>query len=133
MVDEPVIRFLGPGALRLAPFALSILVAACTLLPGNGQQMTLEVDGVPVTCRLNTSSIDGGNEFGPGPEAESQCRARSREAVGTLLANQPSAQIESVDIAADGATTVCFTNAGARSCPQVLPALENGRVISPIA
>jgi len=81
--------------------------------------MTLDVDGVTVTCDLGTSSIEGAN---PGTQAESLCRARARDAMGVVLATAPSAQIESVAIAADGSTSVCYTNLGTQSCPQVLPA-----------
>lgn len=112
--------------------ASAVLGSACNLLPGGAQTLTLNVDGVTVTCRLNTSSIEGNNPYGPGSEAESQCRARARDAMGTLLATQHNAEIQSVDIASDGATTVCFTNAGASSCQQILPALQNGLVTSPI-
>jgi hypothetical protein len=81
--------------------------------------MTLEVDGVAVTCDLSASSIEGANSAA---QSETLCRARARDAMGVVLASQPAAQIESVAIAADGATTVCYTSAGTRACPQVLPA-----------
>jgi hypothetical protein len=77
------------------------------------------VDGVTVTCDLTASSIEGANAPS---QAETLCRARARDAMGVVLASQPAAQIESVAIASNGATTVCYTAAGTRTCPQVLPA-----------
>jgi hypothetical protein len=110
--------------IRLAQFVVVlavIVVGGCQLF--QGPAMTLEVDGVTVTCRISDSSIEGDDPLGPGPEAETLCRSRAREAVGTVLGPNPEAQIESVDIAADGSVTVCYTDLGVRSCPQVLPAM----------
>ena len=101
--------------------AALLLVGACSLFPG--QAMTLEVDGVTVKCSISDSSIEGGDPLGPGPESQTLCTSRAREAIGTVLGAQPQAAIESVDIAANGSATVCYTVAGVRSCPQVLPAM----------
>jgi hypothetical protein len=107
---------------RMTSVALvALLIGACSILPGRA--MTLDVDGVPVTCSITDSSIEGGDPLAPGPESQTQCIARAREAMGTVLAAQPSAQIESVSIAANGGATVCYSVAGVRSCPQVLPAM----------
>jgi hypothetical protein len=108
-----------PFARALSVALLVVVAAGCSLLPGSQPKMTLDVDGVTVTCDLSTSSIEGAN---PGPQAETLCRARARDAMGVVLANTPNAQIESVAIGADGATSVCYTNLGTRTCPQVLPA-----------
>ena len=99
----------------------AVLIGACSLLLPSGQAMTMEVDGVPVTCEIRDSSIEGADPLGP--EAQTECASRAREAMGTVLGAQPSAQIESVSITANGAATVCYTVAGVRSCPQVLPAM----------
>jgi hypothetical protein len=123
MTDGPIFGFRARrrSGWLLTTAAAVLVLAGCSLLPGGQPAMTLVVDGVTVTCDLNTSSIQGGNPYGQGPEAESQCRAVARSAIGTLLANLPTAEVQSVDIAANGAATVCFTNAGAQSCQQVLP------------
>jgi hypothetical protein len=83
--------------------------------------MTMEVDGVTVTCRINSSSIEGGDPLGP--ESQTLCRSRAREAIGTVLGAQPGAEIESVEIAADGSASACYTVVGVRTCQQVLPAM----------
>jgi hypothetical protein len=123
MTDGPIFGFRAGRAGRFLAVAGALLISlsACSLLPGRQALMTLEVDGVTVTCNMTTSSIEGGNPYGAGPEAESQCRAVARTAIGTLLSNLPNAEVQSVDIAANGAATVCFTNAGSQSCQQVLP------------
>ena len=126
MTDGPIFGFQGDRRVvrnmaSMAVIAALLLLAACSLLPGGQPAMTLDVDGVTVTCNMNTSSIEGANPYGPGPEAESQCRAVARTAMGTLLSSLPNAEVQSVSIAANGAATVCFTNAGAQSCQQVLP------------
>ena len=105
----------------LSVLLAALLIGGCSLLEPSA--MTMEVDGVTVTCSINTSSIEGEDTLGPGPESQSLCRSRAREAMGTVLGAQPSAQIESVAIAANGSASVCYTAAGARSCPQVLPAI----------
>ena len=122
MTDGPIFGFrAGSGAGLLVVVTTALLVlGACSLLPGK-PVMTLEVDGVTVTCNMTTSSIEGANPYGQGPEAETQCRAVARNAMGTLLGTLPNAEIQSVAIAANGAATVCFTNAGSQSCQQVLP------------
>ena len=126
MTDGPIFGFRGGGRegwllTSMSTIAALLMLAACSLLPGGQPALTLDVDGVTVTCNLNTSSIQGANPYGPGPEAETQCRAVARTAIGTLLSNLPNAEIQSVAIAANGAATVCFTNAGSQSCQQVLP------------
>jgi hypothetical protein len=126
MTDGPIFGFRsGRRVVRpvvsVAMTAALLMLSACSLLPGGQPAMTLEVDGVTVTCNMNTSSIEGANPYGPGPEAETQCRAVARTAIGTLLSNFPNAELQSVSIAANGAATVCYTNAGAQSCQQVLP------------
>ena len=105
----------------LAVILAVLLIGGCSLL--DAPTMTMEVDGVTVTCGINTSSIEGGDTLGPGPESQTLCRSRAREAMGTVLGAQPSAQIESVAIAGNGSASVCYTVAGVRSCPQVLPAM----------
>ncbi len=101
--------------------AALVIAGACALLPI--QALTMEVDGVPVTCRISNASIESDDTLGPGPETQTLCRSRAREAVGTVLGAQPDAQIESVEIGANGSATVCYTVLGVRSCPQVLPAM----------
>jgi hypothetical protein len=126
MTDGPIFGFQGGRRVvrivaSMATMAALLLLAACSILPDGQPAMTLEVDGVTVTCAMNTSSIEGANPYGPGPEAETQCRAVARTALGTLMSNLPNAEVQSVSIAANGAATVCFTNAGSQSCQQVLP------------
>jgi hypothetical protein len=100
--------------------ALAMLLGSgCSLLPG--QAPTMEVDGITVTCRVTNSSIQGADTLGPGPEAQTLCRSRAREAVGTILASQPGAEIESIDVAANGAVSACYTAVGVRTCTNVLP------------
>ena len=99
----------------------ALLFGGCSLF--EAPALTMEVDGVTVTCRINNSSIEGGDTLGPGPESQSLCRSRARDAMGTVSGAQPSAQIESVAIAGNGSASVCYTVAGVRSCPQVLPAM----------
>jgi len=97
------------------------LASACAILPM--QAMTMEVNGVTVTCRIQDSSIEGSDTLGQGPESQSLCASRAREAQGTVLASQPNAEIESIDVAADGSVDACFTVLGVRSCTEVLPAM----------
>ncbi len=131
MTDGPIFGFRGRRAGRLlATTAALLMLAACSLLPGGQSAMTLDVDGVTVTCDMNTSSIEGGNPYAAGPEAETQCRAVARTAIGTLLSNLPNAEVQSVSIAANGAATVCFTNAGSQSCQQMLPGSEIPAAVS---
>jgi hypothetical protein len=98
-----------------------VFSAGCSLLPI--QAAVMEVDGVTVTCRITDSSIEGNDTLGPGPEAQSLCRSRAREAMGTVLASQPEAQIESVDVKANGSVSVCFTALEVTSCQDILPAM----------
>jgi hypothetical protein len=135
MNDGPIFGFRGGrrrGTLlaMAAMTAATLTLTACSLLPGGQPALTLDVDGVTVTCDMNTSSIEGANPYGPGPEAETQCRAVARTAIGTLLSNLPNAEVQSVAIAANGAATVCFTNAGSQSCQQVLPGSELPAAVS---
>ena len=89
--------------LRAAALLVAVLLATgCSWLPG--QAMPRTVDGVTVTCSINVSSIEGGN---PGPESQTLCTSRAREAMGTVLATQPRADIESVNIAANSASEYC--------------------------
>jgi hypothetical protein len=109
---------------KFAPSAVvivALVLAGCSLLPI--QAATMEVDGVTVTCRITDSSIEGNDTLGPGPEAQTLCSSRAREAMGTVLASQPAAQIESVDVKANGSVSVCFTAVGVTSCQDVLPAM----------
>src|SRR5262245_7067483 len=106
----------------IATFICSMaLVIATGCAAGPGQVATMEVHGVTVTCRVNTSSIQGADTLGPGPEAQTICRSRAREAVGTILASQPTAQVESVDVAANGSVDACYTALGVRTCTNILP------------
>ena len=105
----------------LSVLLAALLIGGCSLL--EAPAMTMEVDGVTVTCRINTSSIEGGDPVAPGPESQTLCRSRAREAMGTVLGAQPSAQIESVSIAANGSASVCYAVAGVSTCSQVLPAM----------
>ena len=101
--------------------AALMLVSACAILPM--QAMTMEVNGVTVTCRIQDSSIEGSDTLGQGPESQSLCASRAREAQGTILASQPNAEIESIDIAANGSASACFTVNGVRTCTEILPAM----------
>ncbi len=111
-------RFIAIVALATATL---ISAAGCSLLPIQAAMM--DVDGVPVTCRITDSSIEGNDTLGPGPEAQTLCRSRAREAQGTILASQPNAQIESIDVAANGSVSACYTVLQVRSCTDVLPAM----------
>ena len=101
--------------------AALLFAAGCSLLPN--QVPTVEVAGVTVTCRIDDSSIEGADALGPGPETQTLCRSRAREAMGTILASQPESEIESIDIAANGAVSACFTVNQVRSCTDILPAM----------
>lgn len=106
-------------AIGSVAIAALLFVAGCSLLPM--QAAVMEVDGVSVTCRITDSSIEGNDTLGPGPEAQTLCASRAREAMGTVLASQPQAEIESVDVKANGSVSVCFTALGVRSCQDILP------------
>ncbi len=99
--------------------AALLLATGCALLPI--QASTMQVDGVTVTCRIVDSSIEGADTLGQGPESQTLCISRAREAMGTVLGANPQAEIESVDVAANGSATVCYTVNSVKSCPQVLP------------
>ena len=103
----------------LTAIAALVFAAGCSLLPIQAAQM--EVDGITVTCRITHSSIEGSDTLGPGPEAQTLCRSRAREAVGTILASQPSAEIESIDVAANGSVSACYTVLEVRTCTNILP------------
>jgi hypothetical protein len=106
----------------LAALVIALMLAsACSILPI--QAMTMEVNGVTVTCRIQNSSIEGSDTLGQGPESQSLCASRAREAQGTILASQPTAEIESIDVAANGSVSACFTVYEVRTCTEVLPAL----------
>lgn len=109
------------GIAALAAIASLVLATGCALLPIQAAQM--EVDGVTVTCRITHTSIGGTDTLGPGPEAQTLCRSRAREAMGTILASQPGAEIESIDVAANGSVSACFTVLEVRTCTDVLPAM----------
>jgi len=111
-------RQFAPGAVAIVAL---LFAAGCSLLPI--QAAVMEVDGVSVTCRITDSSIEGNDTLGPGPEAQTLCRSRAREAIGTIRASQPDAQIESVDVKADGSVSACFTSLAVRSCADILPAM----------
>lgn len=110
---SPIAAFIAAAAL--------VFAAGCALLPI--QAAVMEVDGVTVTCRITDSSIEGNDTLGPGPEAQTLCRSRAREAIGTILASQPTAQIESVDVGANGSVSACYTVHEVRTCTDILPAM----------
>jgi hypothetical protein len=101
----------------------ALLLAACSLLPGGPQPVTFTLNGAEVTCHATQSSIQGAEATGPGSQTESFCRARARDAIGTLLTRVPNAQVQTVEIAADGSAVVCYGPSGSSTCADVLPAL----------
>ena len=99
------------GQRVLAVLAVVLIAAGCsTVGPGaNGPESTFTQNGYTVICRWTRTAISGGGGTPTvGPESESFCRSRAREAVGTLLIGVPGAEIQTVTIAADGSATVCY-------------------------
>jgi hypothetical protein len=83
------------------------------------------MDGYAVTCSWTGGAINAGGPPTIGPEAETFCRSRAREAVGTLLAKTPGVTVQSVTIASDGSAEVCYGDPQKPTCADVLPAAPN--------
>jgi hypothetical protein len=116
------------GNATIRKLALLIpLICGCSLLqPASEGLITFPLDGYQVTCHWEQSLI--GEE--PEPELDSTeasfCRARAREAVGTLLTRVPGATVELVTIESDGSAEVCYQSEPAAQCPPVLGPIVSG-------
>jgi hypothetical protein len=116
---------LSHSAIRSSVIALALplLLAACALLPGQTMvsgESHFTQDGYEVTCRWAETAIEGTQISGIDPEAESYCRARARDAVGTVLAREPDAEVISVTVEADGSASACTQDVDVVGCGQVL-------------
>ena len=100
-----------------------LAAGACgPLAPGRGPETTFTQNGYTVTCQWTGSAINAGGAPSIGPEAESFCRSRAREAVGTLLTTNPGAQVQSVTISSNGSAEVCYGTHPGRHAPRSCPA-----------
>ena len=103
-----------------------LAAGACgPLAPGRGPETTFTQNGYTVTCQWTGSAINAGGAPSIGPEAESFCRSRAREAVGTLLTTNPGAQVQSVTISSNGSAEVCYGDASRPTCAEILPRFPN--------